>query len=160
MKMKKNTLFNPFLVGKNVYLRRHIEEDLDCWYRWFNDQGVTLFMQHGYFPNTYENQKSFLKSMYKAKNNLQLAIVAKNKDVLIRTMGLHGIHPVNKTADISIVIGDKKYWGKACAKESLELMLTHAFQKMNLHKLTAGMAVENVASYKLFISFGFKKRGC
>lgn len=153
----KDSLFNPFLVGKKIYLRPHEEKDIDVWFKWFNDPDITLYLQHGYFPNTYSNQKYFLENMYKNISDLQLAIVDKKSNLLIGTIGLHAINFVNRNGDVSIVIGNEKFWGKSLGREAVALILDHAFNKLNLHKVTAGMVEANIGSYKLFLSLGFKE---
>lgn len=146
-----------FLIGKKIYLRVHDENDIPIWSQWFNDQEITRFLVHGCFPNTEKRQRDFFKNMYKSRENFQLAIVDKKTDALAGTVGLHKIDPINRNADISIVIGNKRYWRKKIGKEAVGLVIRHAFNKLNLHKVTAGMVEENIASYKLFVSLGFKK---
>lgn len=146
-----------FLIGKKIYLRIHDENDIPIWSQWFNDQEITRFLVHGCFPNTEKQQKDFFKNMYKTKTDFQLAIVDKKTERLIGTIGLHKIDLLNRNADVSIVIGNKKYWKKKIGKEAVALILCHAFNKLNLHKITAGMVEENIASYSLFKSLGFKQ---
>ena len=148
---------NPFLVGKKIYLRLHDKKDIPTWSQWFNDQEVAKFLVHGCFPNTKELQKKFFENMYGSKSDFQLAIADKKTDVLIGTIGLHRIDLINRNADISIVIGSKNYWGKKIGKEAVSLIIAHAFDKLNLHKVTAGMIAGHAASYNLFASLGFKK---
>ena len=156
MKMKnRKTLSNPFLIGDKIYLRPHKIEDLDTWHKWFNDPEVNVFLAHGVFPNTYRGQKQFFENMYERKSDLQLAIVDKKKDILVGTTGIHSINLINRNGDISIIIGNKDYWGRSFGKEAVSLLLSHGFKKLNLHKITAGMVSENIGSYKLFKSLGF-----
>lgn len=150
---------NPFLIGKKIYLRLHDKKDIPVWFKWFNDSDVTRFLVHGCYPNTKELQKAFFKNMYGSRSNFQLAIVDKKTGDLAGTIGLHKIDLINRNADISIVIGDKRYWGKKIGKEAVALIASHAFDKLNLHKVTAGMVDGNKASYNLFASLGFKKEG-
>ena len=50
--------------------------------------------------------------------------------------------------------------GKGFASESLQLLIKYAFDELNLNKLVATCAVENIGSFKLLEKFGFKKEGC
>ena len=152
-------MIDSFLIGEKVYLRLHNETDLESWFRWFNDPEVTDTMQKGYFPNTIEKQKAFFATMYDGNKNLQLAIINKENDELVGTIGLHGIDQLNQNADLSIIIGNKNYWGQGIGKEAIKLMLHHAFNKLNLHKITAGMLANNSGSFNLFSSIGFKQEG-
>ena len=146
-----------FLNGKKICLRQYSSRDVDLWYNWFNDAEVVKLMDQRRWPNTKEKQKRYLERMAQSTHDMQLAIVHKTNNKLIGTVGLHGIDPINRNADISVIIGDKKYWGKGLAKEAVGLLIRHAFDMLNVHKLTAGFIVGNKASQKLFESFGFKK---
>jgi RimJ/RimL family protein N-acetyltransferase len=60
---------------------------------------------------------------------------------------------------VSIVLGDKDYWGKGYAKEAMQLLLEHGFFQMNLHRICCGTAADNVTMQNLAISVGMKKEG-
>jgi RimJ/RimL family protein N-acetyltransferase len=146
-----------FIDGKKIFLRQYAAKDIDVWYNWFNDADVVKLMDQRRWPNTKEKQKQYLERMSVSSSDMQLAIIYKSNDTLIGTVGLHGIDAINRNADISVIIGDKKYWGKGLAKEAVGLLIHHAFAMLNLHKLTAGFVSGNTSSEKLFKSFGFKK---
>lgn len=146
-----------FIDGKKICLRQYEAKDIDVWYNWFNDAEVVKFMDQRRWPNTKEKQKRYLEAMTASRTDMQLAIIYKADDQLIGTVGLHGIDPINRNADISVIIGDKNYWGRGLAKEAVGLLINHVFGMLNLHKLTAGFIDGNVSSKRLFESFGFKK---
>lgn len=146
-----------FINGKKICLRQYEAKDIDVWFNWFNDAEVVRFMDQRRWPNTKEKQKRYLEAMSSSRSDMQLAIIYRPSGKLIGTVGLHGIDPVNRNADISVIIGDRKYWGKGLAKEAVGLLIDHAFRMLNLHKLTAGFVNGNTASQRLFDSFGFKK---
>jgi RimJ/RimL family protein N-acetyltransferase len=148
-----------FLQGKKVSLRVLREQDIDIWFKWFNNERVTDYMNKGVFPNTKQLQKEYFNKILISKNDIQLAIIVNAGNKLIGTVGIHKIDWVNRNADISIVIGDEKYWGKGLAKEVIALVVRHAFTKINLHKLTAGMIANNIGSRKCFESNGFVHEG-
>jgi RimJ/RimL family protein N-acetyltransferase len=155
--VKKNN--DCFLKGKRIYLRPYTKEDIGIWYKWFNDEEVTRHMDQRRSVNTHKKQAFYLKKMFTSPSDLQLAMVYKDNDCLIGTVGLHSIDRHNGNADVSIIIGDKSYWYQKLGKEAVLLLIEHAFCGMNLHKLTAGMIEENRASYRLFSSLGFKQEG-
>lgn len=144
-----------FLSGKQVNLRVHRPSDVERWYAWFNDPKVTVGMFKGLFPNTPQKQQAFFETMYEDPVNLQLAIEVLPEEELAGTIGLHQIDHFHKNADISIVLGESEYWGRGLGTEALSLMVTHAFDKLCLHKVTGGMYASNEASRRLFESVGF-----
>ncbi|MBW2030719.1 MAG: GNAT family N-acetyltransferase [Deltaproteobacteria bacterium] len=148
-----------FLSGQRVYLRAFEERDIPRWQQWFNDSEVTAEMEKGFYPNTVESQKQFWENMYNDRSNLQLAIVSVEDDKVVGSIGLHQISFIHGTADISILIGEKAYWRQGLAKEAMGLIIEHAFNKLNLHKLTGGMYSSNEGSKRLFEAMGFRKEG-
>jgi len=152
-------MIDPFLVGKKIYLRSIINEiDAIHWYKWFNDNEVTYYMEKGYYPNTLAKQIDYFSNLNN-NTDIQLAIIDKGNDNLIGGIGLHKLNLFNRNADISIIIGNKEYWGKGIGKEAVELLLNFAFNKLNLYKITAGMADCNKGSYNLFKKCGFIEEG-
>lgn len=149
-----------FAEGKKIYLRALSEEDIPVWYNWFNSYEITAHMNKGGFPNTQIEQRSHLEKVTKSKNDFQLAIVEKKTNTLAGIIGLHKIDWVHRRGDISIVIGERKFFGKKYGQQAIALLVKHAFQKLNFHKLTAGMWATNLSSKKAFENNFFKQEGC
>ncbi len=146
---------NCFIRADEIYLRPHVEKDIERWFCWFNDAEVTDGMNKGFFPNTQKKQNDFFTSMYDSEKNLQLAIVLNENEQLIGTIGLHDINFIHKTADISVLVGEKESWGMGHGKQAVIAMIEHAFKKLCLYKVTSGMYAVNDGSRKLFESLGF-----
>jgi len=136
---------SPFLVGRQIYLRPHFPSDLETnWYQWFNDPEVTEFMYQGVFPNTPQGQATFFEDIMKAeqsKSRLQLAIIHKETDSFIGIVSLGNIDWVNRSAEIAIVIGEKKLRGRRNGLEAMALLIHHGFSKMNLNRIWAGQHI-------------------
>lgn len=148
-----------FLEGERIYLRPFGKADIPIWYNWFNSPEVTEHMYKGAFPNTEAAQEEYLQYLSKSKNDVQLAIVLKEKNVLVGIVGIHKIDWIHRRGDISIVIGDRSHQGEGIATDAISLMVEHAFTKLNLHKLTAGMSSKNKGSTGCFKKNGFVDEG-
>lgn len=148
-----------FIDGKRVVLRPLVKEDAATVCAWFNDPEVTASMNKGHYPNTPELQEKRILAQMGDPENLQLGIVDRSSGKLVGTIGLHKISWIHRTADISIVIGEKDGRGKGLGREAIGLLAGHAFRKMNLNKLTAGMWSSNKASQKCFVANGFRLEG-
>jgi len=145
--------------GKKVYLRPFSPDDIPVWAKWFNDLSVVEHMNKGVFPNTEEQQSRFLRNLGKSRTDVQFAIVLQDKDVLIGTAGIHKIDWIHRHGSISLMIGDKRYWGSGLGTEAIGLAVKHAFTKLNLHRLTSGMWSSNLAARKSFEKNGFLLEG-
>ena len=51
------------------------------------------------------------------------------------------------------------HWGDGFATECLKRMLTFAFTELNLHRVEAGCAIQNIASARVLEKAGMKKEG-
>ncbi len=153
-------LSRPMLENETILLRSFQDKDIEMWTSWFNDNETTRFMNKAVFPNTESQQRKHLENSKVDKNNIQFAIVLKDESQsLIGTIGIHKIDWVHRTADISILIGERIGLGKGIGKQAISLVVDHAFLKMNMRKLTAGMWSENIGSKKAFEANGFIKEG-
>ena len=148
-----------FLTGGRVVLRSLMPGDLTAWYAWFNDGEVTGAMNKGIFPNTFEAQSDYLGHLMASNTDLQLAITSKEESRLVGVIGIHKIEWLHKRGDISLVIGDRQAWRKGYGTEAIELMVRHGFERMNLHKITAGMWSSNEGSRRSFEKAGFVLEG-
>lgn len=150
---------NPFIKGKHIVLRALKKEDVKIWFNWFNTPEITGCMNKGIFPNTFESQEEFYRNIQKSKTDIQLAITAHDHDDISGIIGLHKIDWVHRHADVSIVIGNPSHFGQGKASEAVELIVRHAFHKLNLNKLTSGMWEPNAGCRRCFEKNGFIQEG-
>jgi [ribosomal protein S5]-alanine N-acetyltransferase len=52
-----------------------------------------------------------------------------------------------------------QYWGKGFATEALQTIIGFGFHHLHLHRIEAGCAVENIASYKVMEKAGMLREG-
>ena len=147
------------IEGTTIYLRPLGEADIPLWASWFNDPDVTMHMNKGAFPNSELAQREFLAQLSRSTSDLQLGIVVKENDRLIGTIGLHEIDWIHRHASISVVIGEKAYWGQNLGTQAVGIIVKHAFRKLNLHRLTAGMWSSNLHCRSCFGKNGFQLEG-
>lgn len=149
-----------FLEGENIFLSPLSKEDASEDYAsWLNDQETTLFMGSGKFPVSIDELKNYIESYNNKKERILLGIFLKKNSKHIGNITLHQIDWINRLAEIGILIGDKKSRGKGYATEAIGLIASHAFNKLNLHKLIAGVVKGNEASKRAFEKIGFKVEG-
>ncbi len=158
-KAKEGPLAPRFREGKQIFLRALSIADIPVWHAWFNSAEVTEDVNQGAFPNTEAAQQEHLHSLSKSRTDVQLGIALKETGELVGIIGIHKIDWIHRHGDISIIIGDTRSWGKGIATEAIALMVEHGFEKLNLHKLTAGMWATNEGSRRSFERNGFVLEG-
>lgn len=150
----------PFLTGDKVYLRALIESDAEGPYsRWLNDKEVTKYLESGYFPNTTESLKDYIKRYSNTDKALMLGIIEKSSDRHIGNIKLEPINWVHRTGVIGIMIGEKDCYGKGYATEAIKLVLEHGFNRLNLRKISLGVVADNAAAKRVYEKLGFEVEG-
>jgi ribosomal-protein-alanine N-acetyltransferase len=152
--------YKKFAQGTSIYLREVRESDVnENYYYWLNDPEINQFLETRYFPRSLENIRGFVKNMDGNSNEIFLAICDTTKDKHIGNIKLGPINWIHRYADISLLVGDKAYWGKGIATEAIRLVTEFAFYKLNLHKVKAGCYAQNIGSRKAFEKVGFVLEG-
>jgi len=152
---------NPtFLKGKNIFLGPLSKDDnLEDYATWLNSQETTLYMGSGRFPVSIDSLKDYISSYQDSKEGMLLGIFLTTNSKHIGNITLHQIDWLNKFAEIGIIIGNEESRGKGYATEAIHLVVEHAFNKMNLRKVYAGMIHGNETSKTAFEAVGFKVEG-
>ncbi len=148
------------IEGQRICLRPVAVSDVDGPYcGWMNDPAVTRFLEARFSKNDKASLKKFVQRALENKDIVFLAIVLKDGNRHIGNIKLGPINREHGYGDVGIIIGEKDCWGKGYATEALKLLSDYAFQKLKLHKLTAGCYSSNTASAKAFLAAGFDQEG-
>jgi RimJ/RimL family protein N-acetyltransferase len=153
--------FDVFLQGKLidlVALNKEIVEKTN-WYKWFNDEELTHQMQQHYFPNTMNRQVAYFKeNIENSRKKLQCGIVHKRRKIMIGIVSLNDIDYLHRRCDIAGIIGEKEYQTLKYVIEAFQLVIKHAFEQLNMHKIYGGTIIKEVAD--MFVKIlGFEKEG-
>jgi RimJ/RimL family protein N-acetyltransferase len=149
-----------FLENENIYLRNVCLEDVnDSYYQWLNDPQVNQFLETRFVVQSKAKIAEFVASKDGNADEILLAICDKKHDLHIGNIKLGSINWYHRRAEISLLIGNKAYWGKGIATQAIQLISQFAFQTLNLNKLMAGAYKDNVGSIKAFQNCGYKIEG-
>ena len=156
--MSKNE--NVFLDGTDIFLRPLEENDLKSNYKfWLNDQEVVAHNSHGRFPYSCDDLLNYVKSTSSSNNIIVLAIIDKKSNKHIGNISLQSINWIDRNAEIAFLLGDKNFWSKGIMSEAGNLLINHAFNELNLHKVYCGTSSNNLGMQKLAINLGMVKEG-
>jgi RimJ/RimL family protein N-acetyltransferase len=149
-----------FLKGKSIFLGPlSANDNLDEYASWINDQETTAYMGSGRFPASADSLKEYINAYSGSKTGMLLGIFLNSSGEHIGNITLHQIDWVNGLGEVGIIIGSRKARGKGYAEAAIRLIAGHAFNRVNLRKLYAGMIEGNDASKKAFEKVGFKVEG-
>ena len=124
---------------------------------WFNDTEVVKFSDNQYRKFSIKSQKEYVRKCLLSKN-IDLYGIFDSKR-LIGNIVISGLSSKHKKADISYVIGDRKYWGKGIGSFAVQEISKKAVNIYKLNKLFAGVVDENIASKMVLEKNGFILEG-
>jgi len=149
-----------FLESGRIFLREVRPGDVnENYYRWMNDPEVTRFLETRYIPQSLENIAGYVEGMSGKRDEIFLAICLKDSAEHIGNIKLGPINWIHRFADISLVIGDKKFWSKGYGSEAIKTVSRYAFEVLNLHKVKSGLYSDNIGSARAFLKAGFTEEG-
>ncbi len=150
-------MINKFLESNNIILEpleeKHITQEY-C--SWLNDTEIVQFNSHGVFPNTLKLTKEYVEHS-QSKSQITLAIIDIKTNLHIGNLSIYKIDFINSNADISILIGNRDFWGKGYGYEAFILAIKHCFNTLNLHRVTAGTTADNIAMQKIIKKLNMSK---
>jgi RimJ/RimL family protein N-acetyltransferase len=152
-------MINAFLETNLIILEpleeKHLTEE---YISWLNDKDITKYNSHGIFPNTSKKTQEYINLAH-SNSQLTFAIIEKKTLLHIGNASIYKIDFINSNADLSIIIGNKKFWGKGYGQEIFSILTQHCFNKLNLHKVTAGTTSDNIGMQKILENLNFNKEG-
>ena len=126
---------------------------------WMNDYEVTKFTEQKFKKHSLLDVKNFVKEKQISKEEFLYGIFIKEKShsIHVGNIKLGPINKIHRTAEISYIIGNKKFWGKGLGTLSVKKIITLAKKKFKLKKLIAGCYQNNYGSINVLKKNLFKK---
>lgn len=144
------------LTGKNVYLRRLEQSDLERSHKWINTPEIMVMMgSRG--PRTAYHQDRWFESIATSQTNIVFALCQVEDDRHIGNVSLFNIDYIDRNAGLTIFIADQEMRGKKYGQQAIMLLLDYAFNYLNLHKVYC--KTDNSAAAGMYEKLGFLKEG-
>ena len=150
-----------FFQNKQIIIRESWESDVDKWYNWLNDPETTSLVNHGTFPNTYENQIKFREENITKNSNKILFSIAEKKKIenIVGTCSINLHDDFSRTGEISVIIGEKSFRSGSNYLDITKWQINHCFLNLNLETIFAVPAENNQVVVFCLERLGFKKNG-
>jgi RimJ/RimL family protein N-acetyltransferase len=147
------------IPGKKVRLRAYREDDLKNAHVMINNQAVTRFL-NVMRPRSIHEEREWLQAAMRNDNPHTAAYVIDSSDgEYLGSVGLMHIDPRNRSAELGISIARPDDWGKGYGTEGAILMLRHAFEELNLHRVHLRVYDYNERGQKSYAKIGFAEEG-
>ena len=126
-----------FGVGQRVFLRALGEGDATPAYLdWLNDSEVLRYRAPKGFPSTMTSLRRWIEGI-PDRGDLVLAICDRHDGRHVGNISLNDIRWIHRSAELSIMMGAKDVWGRGYGGEAIDLLSTHGFRAMGLHRIWA-----------------------
>ena len=149
------------ICGNRVRLRGVERGDVPKFQQWLNDPEVIENLAM-YLPLSMIDEEHWLEDVSRRppeERPLAIEIKQGRGWRLIGTSGLFNLEWTNRCAEIGIFIGDKSVWDKGYGTETVQLLLRHGFETLNLHRIYLRVYSSNPRGKRAYEKAGFILEG-
>lgn len=148
------------MIGKTVVLREYRHEDLSAIRSWVNDSETTRYLGGSFRrPQTWEQTETMLAHRLEGDVGGEGFVIADRESMAyLGQCDLMMIDNVARKAEIAVVLLPEAR-GRGVATEGLSLLLSYAFDTMNLNRVWLRCAAENARALALYERLGFRREG-
>jgi [ribosomal protein S5]-alanine N-acetyltransferase len=125
---------------------------------WLNDPEVVRFSQQRWIEHSLDSCKTYMDSFAGTPNYFWAIASRAEGEGYIGTMTSY-LDLQNGVADIGILIGEKRLWGKGYGLEALRAAAGFLFRDAGMRKVTAGTVAVNRGMLKIMERAGMKHDG-
>ena len=148
------------LSGERLYLRPLTLEDASGPYpSWFNDPEVCRYNSHGEKVYTRKMAEAYIREAQKDPTKEVFAIVDRKEHGHVGNIALQRIDRRNRQAELAIILGEKKVWGRGFGYEAVRILLGYGFTALQLHRVYCGTTADNLPMIVLAERIGMRKEG-
>lgn len=150
----------PELRTERFILRELENRDARELFKILSDDKVMYYYGSDPLVTVYEakNVISYFKEQFTQGKAIRWAIADAQTNQLIGTIGFHNWLSQYHRAEIGFEVS-QDYWQRGVASEAARAVLTYGFEEFALHRISALVAPENLASNALVQKLGFKAEG-
>jgi len=149
------------LTRDKIRLRAVEREDLPRFVAWLNDpevrQGLNLYQ-----PMSLVFEEGWFESMLKRpieEHPLVIEVETSGGWTPVGNVGLVNLNWKDRSAEVGIFIGEKQYWNQGYGRKAMELLLDHAFETINLHRVYLRVFETNPRAVRSYEKTGFQHEG-
>ncbi|MET8566146.1 GNAT family protein [Streptomyces flaveolus] len=143
-----------------VELRPHTPASLEPLLRWKNDAEIQRLSDDDTRTYTVEQITATLERWMRPSDDIvHFAIGLAGRAEPIGFLHLALIERAHRRCRLGLVIGEKDLWGHGYARQAVEQAVDHAFDVLDLHRITVEVFADNPRSVSLFERVGFVREG-
>lgn len=147
--------------GEKVILRALDNSDLMRSLDFSNDYDTMRGATSGLLlPSTVDDEaRLFSAQSRQNRGEYQFAVETRDTHAFIGRCGFINVDWKNRSAEITVLIGDGALRGKGYGTDAVRTLLRFGFDEMNLHKASAQVFTFNEAALRCYEKCGFVREG-
>lgn len=146
----------PVIEAPPVRLRAVTIEDVDGPYvTWLQDSEVLRFLEARFATHTRDSLARFVTESVDNPDIFFWAIEIIDEPRHVGNIKLGPVNWNHSRGEIGVMIGDRTAWGRGVATAAIAAVAHFAFDRLRIHKLTAGCYSQNIGSLTAFQRAGF-----
>ncbi len=146
------------LIGAEIALTETRAEDKEALFRWIND-AATVHFNAPYRPVGWESHSAWFGALGSNPSRIEFAIRRREAPEIIGLLQLVDIHPVHRSAELIIRIGEEQRRGKGYGTEAVKLALTFAWNDLNLNRVWLRVFANNKRAIRAYEKAGLQQEG-
>ncbi len=147
-----------------IRLRAAEREDIPTFVRWINDPEVTEDLLFA-MPMSHAAEEQWFDAMMSnptSEHTLVIELPDADSDGDFRPIGncqFLNIDWRNRSSEVGIMIGEKDCWNQGYGTETMQCLLEHGFNTLNLHRIWLQVIDKNKRGIRAYEKAGFKHEG-
>lgn len=149
------------IAGEHIRLRAISKDDLPDFVTWINDPEVYCNLTV-FYPHSFEQEEKWYEEILThpvEEHPLAIEIREKNAWKLVGDISFLNFDQRERSAEVSIVIGEKNARDKDYDTEAMHLMVRHGFLNLNLNRIYLRVFETNKRGIRCYEKVGFKHEG-
>lgn len=145
--------------GQKVLLRATKREDMARQWEFENDPELYFLDGGRPRPSSMEQLLAYYDSTLAKAENDEISFAIEVDGKYVGHCGLHAIDTIAHHCELGIEIGDHAYWGQGYGRDAVRLLLTYAFEDMNMNRVWLNTHSENERAIRCYKACGFVEEG-
>jgi len=149
------------ILGESVRLRAVERDDLPRFVEWLNNpevrRGLALYLP----LSLAEEERWFEDSLQAPPDERPFSIDVRQGEAWQHIGGASLMHIEGRArhAEVGIHVGDTRFWNQGLGSQAVRLILRHAFETLNLHRVYLRVYEDNARALAVYRRVGFKEEG-
>lgn len=134
------------------------DSDSPVLFEWINDRALVT-LSAPFCPVAREAHDAWFDEVRRRPDLRIFGIRLREDDRLVGSCQLHSIHPVHRSAELQIRLGDPEARGQGLGTEAVRLLVAFGFDELDLHRIALHVLETNDRARRLYERTGFRTEG-